>query len=66
MLIELSGEARTKDAAFSLAEDLDASPMFSNAVSEVACRRRMSGRSSTWKWSSIHPRTSIARGEDAT
>lgn len=32
MIIELSGEARSKDAAFSLAEDLDASPMFSNAV----------------------------------
>ena len=32
MVIELSGEARSKDAAFSLAEDLDASPMFSNAV----------------------------------
>lgn len=32
MLIELSGEARTKDAAFSLAEALDASPVFSNAV----------------------------------
>jgi len=32
MLIELSGEARSKNAAFSLAEDLDASPMFSNAV----------------------------------
>lgn len=32
MIIELSGEARSKNAAFSLAEDLDASPMFSNAV----------------------------------
>ncbi len=32
MIIELSGEARNKNAAFSLAEDLDASPMFSNAV----------------------------------
>lgn len=32
MLIELSGEARTKDAVFSLAEALDASPAFSNAV----------------------------------
>lgn len=32
MVIELSGEARSKNAAFSLAEDLDASPMFSNAV----------------------------------
>jgi Tfp pilus assembly protein PilN len=32
MLIELSGGARTKDAAFSLAEALDASPVFSNSV----------------------------------
>jgi len=32
MLIALSGEARSKDAAFSLAEDLDASAVFSNAV----------------------------------
>lgn len=32
MIIELSGEARSKDSAFSLAEDLDASLMFSNAV----------------------------------
>ena len=32
MLIDISGEARTKDAAFSLAEALDASPVFSNAV----------------------------------
>jgi Tfp pilus assembly protein PilN len=32
MLIELTGEARSKDAAFSLAEALDASPAFSNAV----------------------------------
>ncbi len=32
MLIELSGEAQTKDAAFSLAEGLDASPLFSDAV----------------------------------
>ncbi len=32
MLIDVAGEARTKDAAFSLAEALDASPMFSNAV----------------------------------
>lgn len=31
MLIDLSGVARTKDAAFSLAETLDASPVFSNA-----------------------------------
>jgi Tfp pilus assembly protein PilN len=31
MLVELSGVARTKDAAFSLAETLDASPVFSNA-----------------------------------
>lgn len=31
MLIDLSGVARTKDAAFSLAETLDASPAFSNA-----------------------------------
>ncbi len=32
MLIELSGEARSKDVVFSLAEALDASPAFSNAV----------------------------------
>ena len=32
MVIELTGEARSKDAAFSLAEALDASPVFSNAV----------------------------------
>lgn len=32
MLIELEGQARTKDAAFSLAESLDASPAFSNVV----------------------------------
>jgi hypothetical protein len=32
MAIELSGEARSKDAAFSLAESLDASPVFSSAV----------------------------------
>jgi len=32
MLIELSGEARTKEDAFSMAEALDASPLFSNAV----------------------------------
>jgi len=31
MLIDLSGVARTKDAAFSLAETLDASSVFSNA-----------------------------------
>jgi Tfp pilus assembly protein PilN len=31
MLIDLAGLARTKDAAFSLAETLDASPVFSNA-----------------------------------
>lgn len=31
MMIDLSGVARTKDAAFSLAETLDASPGFSNA-----------------------------------
>ncbi|MBX7183813.1 MAG: PilN domain-containing protein [Vicinamibacteria bacterium] len=31
MLVELAGVARTKDAAFSLAETLDASPVFSNA-----------------------------------
>ena len=30
MLIDFSGVARTKDAAFSLAETLDASPVFSN------------------------------------
>jgi hypothetical protein len=32
MLIELAGEARTKDAAFSLAEALDALPVFSKAA----------------------------------
>jgi Tfp pilus assembly protein PilN len=32
VLIELTGEARSKDAAFSLAEALDASPTFSNSV----------------------------------
>lgn len=32
MLIELSGASRTKEAAFALAETLDASPVFSNAV----------------------------------
>lgn len=32
MLIEVSGEARSKDDAFSLAEDLDRSPAFSSAV----------------------------------
>lgn len=32
MLIELTGEARSKDAAFSFAEGLDASPLFSNSV----------------------------------
>ncbi|MBK5255484.1 MAG: PilN domain-containing protein, partial [Vicinamibacteria bacterium] len=32
MLVELAGEARTKDAAFSLAEGLDASPAFSRAA----------------------------------
>lgn len=32
MLIEISGESRSKDAAFSVAEALDASPVFSNAV----------------------------------
>lgn len=31
MQVELAGVARTKDAAFSLAETLDASPVFSNA-----------------------------------
>lgn len=31
MLVEISGVARTKDAAFSFAEALDASPTFSNA-----------------------------------
>jgi Tfp pilus assembly protein PilN len=31
MLVDLSGVARTKDAAFSLAETLDAAPAFSNA-----------------------------------
>ena len=31
MLVDLSGVAQTKDAAFSLAEALDASPVFSNA-----------------------------------
>lgn len=39
VLIQLSGEARTKDAAFSLAEGLDASPAFSmtalKSLSEV-------------------------------
>lgn len=32
MLIALSGQARSKDAAFSLAENLDASPAFSRAA----------------------------------
>lgn len=32
MLIALSGEARNRDAAFSLAESLDESPAFANAV----------------------------------
>lgn len=32
MLIEVSGEARSKDDAFTLAEDLDRSPAFSSAV----------------------------------
>jgi hypothetical protein len=32
MLVDLAGEARTKDAAFSLAEALDASPVFSRAA----------------------------------
>jgi Tfp pilus assembly protein PilN len=32
MLIEISGAARSKDAAFSVAEALDASPVFSSAV----------------------------------
>jgi Tfp pilus assembly protein PilN len=31
MLVDLSGVARSKDAAFTLAESLDASPVFSNA-----------------------------------
>nr|MBP6705508.1 hypothetical protein [Vicinamibacteria bacterium] len=32
MLIQVSGEARSKDEAFSLAEALDRSPAFSSAV----------------------------------